>query len=99
MFLKRTYLFLLFSLFLSFSFIGAQSAKQKELEVQRRGFQPGRHLRHVGANSVDVESRPTLHGLLHYLLPQAIGVEPEAQRLARRLGAPPGRHRRLPAGP
>jgi len=36
MFLKRTYLFLLFSLFLSFSFIGAQSAKQKELEVQRQ---------------------------------------------------------------
>lgn len=36
MFLKRTYLFLFFSLFLSFSFIGAQSTKQKELEAQRQ---------------------------------------------------------------
>lgn len=36
MFIKRTYLFLFFSLFLSFSFISAQSTKQKELEAQRQ---------------------------------------------------------------
>lgn len=36
MFLKRTYLFLFFSLFISFSFLGAQSTKQKELEAQRQ---------------------------------------------------------------